>query len=144
MLGGWEVSGITRFQSGANLSVTGNTSIGGRRADYIGGSVLLPDGERGPNAWLNVAAFDEAPDTRRGNAGIGIVSGPGLQVWDISLRRRFSFTENMNLQFQADLFNAFNRANFLNLSLNTSNADFGSITSSAPGRNVQFGLKLTF
>ena len=91
-----------------------------------------------------VAAFDEAPDTRRGNAGIGIVSGPGLQVWDISLRRRFSFTENMNLQFQADLFNAFNRANFLNLSLNTSNADFGSITSSAPGRNVQFGLKLTF
>jgi len=50
----------------------------------------------------------------------------------------------MNLQFQADLFNAFNRANFLNLSLNTSNADFGSITSSAPGRNVQFGLKLTF
>nr|MBA3440359.1 carboxypeptidase regulatory-like domain-containing protein [Pyrinomonadaceae bacterium] len=144
LLGGWEVSGITRLQSGANLSVTGNSLIGGRRADYLGGSVLLPDGERGPNRWVNVAAFDEAPDARRGNAGVGIVSGPGLQVWDISLRRRFGLRENVNLQFQADLFNAFNRANFLNLSLNTSNADFGSITSSAPGRNIQFGLKLTF
>lgn len=144
LLGGWEVSGITRFQSGADLTVTGNTALGTRRADYIGGPVLLPDGERGPNRWLNVAAFDEAPDARRGNAGVGTVRGPGLQVWDISLRRRFNLREDVSVQFQADLFNAFNRANFLNLSLNVTNADFGSITSSAPGRNIQFGLKLNF
>ena len=46
MLGGWEISGNTRFQSGRYLTVTGDTSIGNRRADYIGGDVALPASER--------------------------------------------------------------------------------------------------
>src|SRR6266852_4826305 len=41
LLSGWEASGITRFQSGAPFTVTASTSIGNRRADYIGGPVLL-------------------------------------------------------------------------------------------------------
>ena len=36
VLGGWEISGIGRYQSGAPLTVTGNTSIGARRADLVG------------------------------------------------------------------------------------------------------------
>ena len=36
VLGGWELSGIVRLQSGAPLTVTGNTSIGARRADLVG------------------------------------------------------------------------------------------------------------
>jgi len=46
--------------------------------------------------------------------------------------------------FQADLFNAFNRANFLAVNVNASNPEFGSVTSAAPGRNIQFGIKLSF
>jgi len=34
-LGGWEISGIARYQTGEPLTVTGNTAIGGRRADYL-------------------------------------------------------------------------------------------------------------
>ena len=43
MLGGWEISGIGRYQTGAPLTIMGDTSIGTRRADYLGGDPYLPD-----------------------------------------------------------------------------------------------------
>ena len=147
VLSGWEVSGITRYQSGAYFTITANTAIGTRRADYVGGPVLLAS--PGPNGWINPAAFAPAPATRRGNSGVGNVQGPNLQTWDFSLRKQFNVTERVNVRFQADLFNAFNRANFRllpppNPSTVVTNAGFGTITTTGPGRNIQFGLKLNF
>jgi hypothetical protein len=37
VLDGYEISGITRFQSGAYFTPVGNTLLGSRRADYLGG-----------------------------------------------------------------------------------------------------------
>ena len=143
---GYEVSGITRLQSGPYLSVTatGNAIFGNRRADCISPDALFPNGERGPNNWANRAAFAAAPDTRRGTCGAGTLEGPGSQTWDFSLRRRFALTERFKLQFQADIFNAFNRTNFRDLESNLSSAAFGTISTAGPPRNIQFGLKLTF
>jgi Carboxypeptidase regulatory-like domain/TonB-dependent Receptor Plug Domain len=150
VLSGWEISGITRYQSGASLTVIGNSSIGNRRANYLGGPVLLS--KPGPSGWINPAAFAPPTDTSRGNSGVGIVAGPNLQLWDFSMRKQFSITEKVNLRFQADMFNAFNRANFKNpdVSYGTlsnglpSNTAFGTITNTGPARNIQFGLKLSF
>jgi carboxypeptidase family protein len=148
LLHGYELSGITRLQSGAYLTVTatGNSLLGNRRADCISSEALFPNGERGPNNWARKEAFAAAPDTRRGNCGVGTLEGPGAQTWDFSLRRRFSLTEQFKLQFQADIFNAFNRANFRDLESNLSaaNGAFGTISTAGPPRNIQFGLKLTF
>jgi hypothetical protein len=142
VLSGWEISGITRYQSGAYFTVTGNTAIGARRADYVGGPVLLED--PGPNGWINPAAFRAAPPTRRGNSGVGMVQGPNLQTWDFSMRKQFRISERFNLRFQADMFNAFNRANFRAPSLVVTTGGFGTITAAGPARNIQFGLKLNF
>lgn len=139
--GGWEVSGITRWQTGQYLTVTGNSSIGGRRADYIGGEI---EGDKTIQRWFNTAAFANPPDDRRGTAGVGMVEGPGRYLWDLSLRKRFFLTEKINLQFQGDFFNAFNQVNLNNPNTNRNDAAFGTITASAPGRNIQLGLKLTF
>ena len=146
LLHGYEVSGITRLQSGPYLTVTatGLAALGNRRADCVSPDTLIPDGERGPNNWANRAAFAPAPDTRRGTCGVGTLLGPGAQSWDFSLRRRFALTERFNLQFQADIFNAFNRANFRDLEPNLSAGGFGTVGTTGPPRNVQFGLKLTF
>ena len=146
LLHGYEISGITRLQTGPYLTVTatGLPGLGNRRADCVSPDTLVPDGERGPNNWANRAAFAAAPDTRRGTCGVGTLQGPGAQTWDFSLRRRFSLTERFKLQFQADIFNAFNRTNFRDLEPNLSNAAFGTISTSGPPRNIQFGLKLTF
>jgi TonB dependent receptor len=143
-LSSWEASGITRFQSGNQFTVTGNTAIGTRRADYLGGEIELPGDQRTVNRWFNTEAFAAAPESRLGTAGVRTVKGPGLQLWDLSLRKRLAETERWRLQFQADFFNLFNKANFLNVATTVTSADFGSITSAAPGRNIQLALRLTF
>jgi len=144
VLSSWEASGITRFQSGNQFTVTGNTSIGNRRADYLGGEIELPSSERSVNRWFNTDVFAAAPESRRGTASVRQVKGPGLQLWDLSVRKRFAVTRTTRLQLQADFFNLFNKANFLNLNTTVTNADFGSITSAAPARNIQLALRLTF
>jgi hypothetical protein len=141
VLAGWEVSGITRWQTGQYLTPTGNTSIGVRRADYAGGEI---GGPQTVDQWFNKAAFVSAPDTRRGTAGLGIIEGPGRYLWDLSLRKRFALTERFNLQFVADFFNTFNQTNFNNPNTETTNVSYGTINGTAPGRNLQLGLKLTF
>jgi hypothetical protein len=144
VLGDWEVSGITRLQSGALLTVTGDTSIGNRRADYVGGEVRLPSDERSADRFFNTAAFAPAPNDRRGTAWVGMVEGPRYHSWDLSLRKWFRFRNAARLQLQADFFNLFNEVNFLTVSTNASSAEFGSVTVAAPSRNVQLGLLVTF
>ena len=146
LLDGYEISGITRLQSGPYLTATGtgNAAFGNRRADCLSADPLFAEGERGPNSWVRRDAFAIAPDTRRGTCGVGTILGPGSHTWDFSLRRNFGLTERFKLRFQADIFNAFNRANFRDLEVNLSNAAFGTISTSGPPRNIQFGLKLIF
>ncbi|HET6974032.1 MAG TPA: Plug domain-containing protein [Pyrinomonadaceae bacterium] len=143
VLSGWEISGITRYQSGPYLTVTANTAIGTRRADYVGGPVRAANFAPN-NQWINDAAFAPAPATRRGNSGVGIVQGPNLQTWDFSMRKQFTLSERFNLRFQADMFNAFNRANFRSPATVLTTGGFGRITTAGPARNIQFGLKLNF
>ncbi|HEV3485043.1 MAG TPA: hypothetical protein VG106_06530, partial [Vicinamibacterales bacterium] len=71
LIGGWELSGKTRWQSGQYLTPNGNTSIGTRRADYVGGEIGADD--RTPDRWFNTDAFTAAPDTRRGTARVGMI-----------------------------------------------------------------------
>lgn len=148
--GRWELSGIFRKQSGAPLTPVGSASGVTRRADYIGGDWELPADQRGPNKWFNTAAFQTAPNTRMGNAGVGIIRGPGLITTDISLRKEFIVRRaarsdsNWRLKFQADGFNLPNHPNFRNPSVTTSSTDVGTITSVGPARSIQFGLKFNF
>ncbi|HVF86915.1 MAG TPA: carboxypeptidase-like regulatory domain-containing protein [Pyrinomonadaceae bacterium] len=167
LLAGYELSGITRFQTGQYLTPSGGTSTGGRRADYIGGDVNLPNGERSVSQWFNTAAFRQAPDGRPGSAGVGIIQGPGRQSWDISLRKRIIITETTGLEFRAELFNAFNRANFTNLNSTSTrrlsagtfiedvnpdlgdaglftDGNYGRLTGVGVPRNVQLAVKFTF
>lgn len=153
VLGGWEVSGITRYQTGAPLTISGNTSIGGRRADFLGGEAYVPSDQRinsttGAIQWLNPAAFAAAPEGRPGNSERGQFRGPDYFNWDISLRKQFKLGHDVRLQIQADFFNAFNQVNWGNPnntqtpSLNT--GGFGNITSTQPPRNIQLGARVMF
>ncbi len=152
VLGGWEISGIGRYQSGAPITVTATTSIGTRRADSLGGDPYLPESQRfdpanlGIVRWLDPAAFAAAPEGRRGNVSRGQIRGPSLQVWDVSIRKGFVLGGDVKLQLQADLFNVFNHTNlrFSSQSLNLSAGGFGQLNAVAPPRNVQLGVRLQF
>jgi hypothetical protein len=110
---------------------------------------------RDDRQWLNPAAFAQAPNGRRGTSASNNVWGPDFMVWDFSARKKFRFTEKMNLRLQIDLFNAFNRANFSNLGTNVANfttgttigridGAFGVLNTSGPGRSIQLGAKFVF
>ena len=85
-----------------------------------------------------------------GNVGRNTLQGPRLYETDLSLAKRFTLHERLNLQFRAEFFNVFNQVNF-----NTPNPvvyaaatggpspTAGVITSTATtSRQVQLGLKL--
>lgn len=141
-LGGWEVTGITRLQSGQYLTPSGNTSIGGRRADYLGGDVTAA--ARDETEWFNVSAFAAAPEDRRGNSPVGIIEGPGRHTWDLSFRKKFRIVRQTRIGVQADVFNLFNRLNLNNPSVNLNDVNVGRIGSAGPPRQIQIGLRVEF
>ena len=145
-LGGWEISGLTRFQTGAPLTITANTAIGNRRADFVGGDAYVgsPVGTNGTVTWLNKAAFAAAPSGRPGNSGRDAFRGPSYYVWDISLRKQFVLAKDVRMQVLADLFNAFNRVNWGTVDTNMANGSFGTVTSVNPPRQIQLGVRLMF
>jgi hypothetical protein len=146
-VGGWQFSTIVHLQSGFYYSPTGNNPYilsGARAADYLGQPALLPN--PGPNGWFNRAAFTPPPIYRWGTAGTGIMEGPGLQIYNLSLTKFFTVSESrgINLRLRADFLNAFNHANFQGPQVNVSDSSFGTVSAAYPPRNIQLGLKLTF
>jgi hypothetical protein len=142
--GRWEVSGVTRAQSGPSLTPQGSSTGVTRRADYLGGDVALPSDQRSPDKWFNTAAFKTASNITLGTGGPGVVRGPGLYLWDLTLRKVFRVREGWTMRVEAQAFNLMNHVNFRSLSVTTSSADYGSVTASGPARNIQGGIKFNF
>jgi hypothetical protein len=148
--GGWQVTGIHVIQSGFALTATlGGASVlnlgGERRArPNLVGDPELPSSERTIQRWFNTsafAAFSPAPQAF-GNAGVGIMRGPGYANFDFSLAKDFPIDQQRRVQFRAEMFNAFNRANFGPPNIQQESAGFGQILTASNARIVQFGLKL--
>jgi hypothetical protein len=151
-VGGWEVAGVTTFQSGAPNSVTISQDIAGigtgtSRASTNGQDPNLPSGQRTVSQWFNTQAFLPAASMVKGqfgNTGRNILIGPGYQVWSMSMIKNLSFGERVRMQFRAESYNTFNHPNFAAISTTVGTTSFGSITAAGPGRILSFGLKLMF
>jgi len=143
-LGGWEMSGITAFQSGNPLNVdfTGPTTGLASRPDRVADTAMT--GPKTAAQWFNTAAFQAPAPGRFGDAGRNLVRGPGINKWDIGLFKNFRLQEQLNLQFRWETFNTFNHTNFWGVSSTLGAGNFGQVTSARDGRVMQFALKLDF
>jgi hypothetical protein len=144
LLGGWEASGKVRWQTGQYLTADGSTSIGTRRADYLGGDISLPANERTADRWFNTDAFAPAPDDRRGNAKVGTIEGPRWYQWDVSVRKNVALVGSSHMELRADVFNVFNRVNFGNPETTVTDDDFGAIGSARIPRQMQLSVRFQF
>lgn len=81
-----------------------------------------------------------------GNAGVGVITGPGQWNWDMALAKTLPITEGTHLEFRAEAFNIWNHTQFNNpVTLSPNSSTFGLITSTAvPPRIIQFALKFYF
>ncbi len=154
ILGGWQTFGIWTFQSGRPFTVallseidnsnTGRANLGFGANDrpHLIGEAALDDPT--PERWFNTGAFVMPAFGTFGSSGRNILDGPGLQNVNASLLREFSVTEGTGIQFRAEAFNLFNRANFDLPDIFYGSPTFGRITSANSPRRIQFGLKMLF
>ncbi len=167
LISGWQLSGIVTAQTGPPFTpqIGGDVSCteeGNDRPNLIGNP--YPSNQT-PNQWVLPSAFRDprrnadgslAAPCAFGNAGRNSLRGPGLANWDFSLIRRFRLTESKALEFRAEMFNIFNRANFETPERDVSSASFGKIfntvqplaglASGGPGdpREIQFALRFSW
>ena len=151
-LGGWEVTGINVIQSGLALTATlgGSTvlNLGGERRarPNLIGNPEVSDSERTLNRWFNTDAFVPfVPSPQAfGDAGVGIMRGPGVVNFDFTLAKNFPINGQRYIQFRTEFFNAFNHANFGPPNIARDSSGFGQILNAANARIIQFGLKFYF
>lgn len=145
LLSGWKIGGITRFQSGSPLTVfapgdTAGIGQGGQRPDLVGN----PEGPRNLTQWFNTAAFQPAALGTFGNAGGGIIRGPGINNWDFAVYKGVPIREQVDAQFRAQFFNVFNHSQFQGVSTGFGGGSFGQVVSARNPRVIQFGIELHF
>ncbi len=152
VLGGWQFSGVTRYQSGRRYSIGGgtNTALFGDqvslRANLVPGQDpnAAPAGGRTDALWFNTAAFSRPATNQLGDSPRNVLEGPSLFNTDVSLFKTFRFGKKARLQLRAELFNAFNRRNIRSIETSITNARFGQVTAFQSQRIAQLGLKATF
>jgi hypothetical protein len=167
ILGGWELSGITQFDSGQSFAVnqaldnfdcvtpTGATT-GCIAGTYPGGIEIdpsdiapRPDLVAAPRllkkqtAWFATSSFKDATG-HFGNSPNGVMVGPGLNLWDLSAIKNINMPRDLRLQFRGEFFNAFNHTSFAGVQTNTDFGAFGQVTSTHDPREIQLGGKFYF
>src|SRR5579872_1998940 len=152
VLGGWQINGITTFQTGQPLTLTAqNTSNSGsltERPNNNGQSAALSGSiESRLNEYFNSAVFSQPAPFTFGNTGRTLpdVRGPGVNNFDFSLFKTFQPLERLSVQFRAEAFNLLNKPQFGFPNQVLGSGQFGVISTQANSpRQIQFGLKLLF
>ncbi|HKF46610.1 MAG TPA: TonB-dependent receptor [Terracidiphilus sp.] len=169
LAGGWELSGITTFESGTSFGVgqyqdpygciADTTQANGCAAGtYPGGlGIYGPNYDIFPRPdqtgkvhmvkhglnWFDPSTFTTAQG-HFGSAGPGNIVGPGLNRVDLGLMKNFHIGERVNLQMRAESFNVFNHTSFAGVDNGLTDSTFGQSTTAHEPRIMQFSGKLTF
>jgi len=89
--------------------------------------------------------FPSGPEEARlGNLGRNVFSGPGVNVVDFSLLKRFVVTERQSVELRVDTTNVFNHATFGFGGFSTAWGDFGQTRSTYGPRRIQLYLRYNF
>jgi hypothetical protein len=167
VVGGWRLNGIFNAGTGNFLTpgysgydATGTGLLGGRPDRIADGN--LPSGQRTADRWFDASALTlpggasttSPPIGRFGNAGVGIIEGPGYWQYDLGLAKGFPLPgEKLRLNIFVLGTNIFNHPNLAdpNMNISTPNAvgrisgiRFDGNASGIGMRQIQLGLRLEF
>jgi hypothetical protein len=150
-LGGWQLNSFFTFQRGAPFTVT----LGGDPAGS--GNPIRPN--LNTNLDLSSLTISEIlaagganlfrglePGQRVGNAGRNILRSDGLNLVDFGIIKNTRLSENVRIQFRADMFNSLNSRNFgIPNGVITSGANFlNQWATNGGNRRIVLGARLTF
>jgi hypothetical protein len=159
---GWAISGVTRYATGLPVtfqSFGDNALVQVQNNGVNGVSIDLPN----YNPALGPLSVNHDPRSRPlafntklfgpnalgtfGNSSRRFFYGPGINNYDVALRKLTRITESVSLEFRFETFNTFNHAQFDGANAvdgNRDDATFGQILKSQPGRVSQVAIKFLF
>jgi len=178
LLGNWEVATIASAASGTPVTIltqvipglnggVSGSGIFNQRPNRVAGESCRPRNGP-PEQSINPHAFTLADFQigSPGNSAAGVCEGPGMFQTDLALYKNISTTNKVKLQIRFEIFNVFNRTNFLfvNNVMNPTSvtfdsadvadatrissfvlpANFGQATAARDPRQAQIGIRLTF
>jgi len=163
LLGGWQLTGVTQFQTGTPFTVTSADDFAGvgpgsgsqywnknadatvargdRRFSYATG-----DG----NYLFRVKNADGSPIFTAPGAGTfgnqtrNTIYNAGFQNWNLALFKEFSITERQRVQFRFETYNWLNHPNWGGASADPRSGAFGTVTSKSSDRQLQLSLRYSF
>lgn len=153
ILGNWQWNAIYTYASGQPLGVTSPTDTSGTfpikvtvtRANCVSKPAFLDGGSVAQ--WFDTSAFTQPAPFHFGTCSNAPgIRGDATNNVDTSLFKNIPLTERIRLQFRAEFFNLFNKAQFAPpASLTVGTPTFGRLSSLAHDpREIQFALKLNF
>jgi hypothetical protein len=171
LISGWQINGIVKVSSGDPLSIlsgrgtfnrddrsASNTVdvVGGLNREQLAGLLgirstatgvfyINPNLAPGSTANASDIIFNNPQPGTIGSLGLSTIYGPRFFNFDFSTLKRTRINENMNIEFRAEIFNAFNTVNFDNPVTSINSPNFGRVTEIVGRpRVMQFGLRLNF
>jgi hypothetical protein len=160
VLGGWNISTVTLLQTGPYLTPTISTTADQSNTGIVsrGGITARPDAIGDPTSGLtpglewNLNAFGPTPAGagRIGNAGVGILEGPGTISVSAGVSKTVQFRERARVRFECTFTNILNHTNYAPPASNISSpSTFGVLQSAQTAgqggnRTGQLALRLDF
>jgi Carboxypeptidase regulatory-like domain len=158
-LGGWDLTTVTLLETGPWLTPTisgsadqSNTNVANRgvmaRPDVVTNN--FSSGQSRAH-YFNLAAFSPTPAGagRFGNAGVGILEGPGTAAVSLGVAKNFRITERLHGRFESTFTNVLNHTNFAPPVTAIDSSTFGALTGpqtaeNAGNRTGQAALRFDF
>jgi hypothetical protein len=148
------------LETGPYLTPTISPTLDQTNTDpELDGSIVRPDivgnpipAHRSANNYFKLGAFAPTPvgAARIGNAGVGILEGPGTVAISAGLAKSMAISENMHLRFEATFTNLLNHTNYAPPATNVSSpSTFGVLDAqqtaeNAGNRTGQVALRFEF
>jgi hypothetical protein len=163
VLDDWSMSGIIQFQSGFPIRIQTQddaeliSSLFFLSADapQLTGPLQHQSGkqvttqvvngtQQTGHFFINASSFSDPPLGSFSTTPRSICCGPGQNQWDVTFSKRIALSESRYFQFRADIFNLFNKTEFVNPDGNFSDPTFGQVQQARDPRAVQVALKFYF
>jgi hypothetical protein len=155
LLGGWNLSGILRYESGRPLRINMANDMAGllfntrKRPNRTGADAVNAGGDFDPltDNYFNRSAWEDPGPLTFGNAPPNDGSARGFKVYneDLTVSKSFDLKSDLKMRFVAQVGNIFNRTTFCAPNTNFSSPAFGTVnTQCNQARSVQFGLRLDY
>jgi hypothetical protein len=160
IVGGWDINTVTLLETGPWLTPSISPSADQSNTDVVNrGAFARPDvvstnfyKGQSRAAYFNINAFAPTPANagRFGNAGVGILQGPGTATVSLGLSKTFPIYRSLHGRFESTFTNVLNHTNFAPPATQVDNlTTFGQLTAATTAENAgnrtgQVALRIDF